>query len=192
MKSSASQSKKESEADRLQERSELKNSDQASMTMMAPLSLSADSIHTIIDSILASQRSFSLGGSSDHDNLVLRRVKTPHDWNSLSRVFPPSYLSKRNENNDQSETNVFSADVRTPFYFGIQAVCSDSSQKEEKLVGFCTFYIAYSTWDGRMLYVDQIKMETDRSTLLLYRILAEIATKISCRRFTWKVRKQDI
>eukprot|EP00535_Pseudo-nitzschia_heimii_P005502 CAMPEP_0197186352 /NCGR_PEP_ID=MMETSP1423-20130617/13753_1 /TAXON_ID=476441 /ORGANISM="Pseudo-nitzschia heimii, Strain UNC1101" /LENGTH=417 /DNA_ID=CAMNT_0042637639 /DNA_START=84 /DNA_END=1337 /DNA_ORIENTATION=+ len=156
---------------------------------MHPVSLSADSIHTIIDSTLASLPSISLSGSSHHENLLLRRVKTPHDWNRVSYDLPRSHQSKRNEIEDHCGNVVFSPDVRTPFYFGIQAVCSDSSQHEEKLIGFCTFYIAYSTWDGRILYVDQFNMETDHK-ILLYRILAEIATQIHCERFTWKQKER--
>ena len=54
------------------------------------------------------------------------------------------------------------------------------------LVGFCTFYIAYSTWDGRFLYADQIQPESDGS-LKLYRFMAQVSQAIGCTRLTWKV-----
>ena len=37
-----------------------------------------------------------------------------------------------------------------------------------------------------MLYADQIKAETDGS-LLLYLVMAKIATEIGCTEFRWKV-----
>ena len=157
----------------------------ASITTMPSLPLSAEFIHTIIDNVLASQRSISLSRSSDHETLFLRRVKTSHEWNSLSYALP-----KEKEIDDELRIAKFSADVRTPFYFGIQAVCYDSVHNEEKLVGFCTFYIAYSTWDGRILYIDKINTEKDRSPSL-YQVVAKIATDLRCSRLTWKVRIDD-
>lgn len=153
------------------------------MTTMPSLPLSTDFVHTIIDNVLASPRSISL--SEDNEKILFCRVKTPHDWNSLSHSLPPTDLSKRNKIGDESGNATLSADVRTPFYFGIKAVWYDAVKHEEKLVGFCTFYIAYSSWDGRMLYVDQINIEKDCSPSL-YQIVAEIATGLCCHRFTWK------
>lgn len=45
-----------------------------------------------------------------------------------------------------------------------------------------TFYIAYSTWDGRFLYLDNIKSSSEATTLQVYQILAEIAIKLHCSR----------
>jgi hypothetical protein len=117
-------------------------------------------------------------GSPRHKNITLHRTASPSDWNSLL-----SSLSS----DEEYGTHVLSLDFRTSFYFGIEVWSSETEQPGEKLLGFCTFYAAYSTWDGRMLYVDQINAETDGS-LLLYRVMAKIATEIGSTRLTWKVR----
>ena len=83
---------------------------------------------------------------------------------------------------------------KPPFYFGIQVLmsstCTDQNQPHNDImVGFCTFYIAYSTWDGRMLYVDELlDVEAAGDSLLLYRVLAKIAIQTGCARLIWKVR----
>ena len=146
---------------------------------MPCVSLSEDFIHRTIDNVIASEHSImSSDGSPCHKSITLRRTTTPSDWNSLL-----SSLSS----DEEYGTNVLSVDFRTSFYFGIGVWSSDTHQPGEKLLGFCTFYMAYSTWDGRMLYVDQINTETDGS-LLLYRVMAKIATEIGSTRLTWKVR----
>ena len=142
------------------------------ITKMPVPSLSEDSVHRTIDTVLASER-------SDGD-AILRRTTTPDDWNSIMCF---SDQTKRSGTDEESGTIVSVPDVCTPFYFGIRALKSETDQT---LVGFCTFYIAYSTWDGRMLYVDQINSEAAGS-LLLYQIMAKIAKEIGCARFTWKV-----
>ena len=144
---------------------------------MSSESLSEDSVDRTIDAILASERWVSLDGSP----VILRRISELDEWKSLLQ----SLSSSDGESKSSSSASVMSAvDFRTPFYFGIQALRSDPDGKV--LVGFCTFYIAYSTWDGRMLYVDQIDTEANGS-LLLYRVMAKIARGIGCSRFTWKV-----
>jgi len=127
--------------------------------MMTPTSLSEDSVHRAIDMVLA---------TSDSSDVLLRRADISKEQNSMLSLVDPT---------NQNDANIHPC---TPFYFGIQALSSDNS-----LVGFCTFYIAYSTWDGRMLYADQIHPELNGS-LLFYRIMAKIATEIGCSRFTWK------
>ena len=56
-----------------------------------------------------------------------------------------------------------------------------------------TFYFAYSTWDGRFLYLDCLGCGHDSSddrlvglSLLLHHALAEIAVRLDCDRFTWQ------
>ncbi len=135
-------------------------------TTTTSTSLSEEAVHEAIDNVLASEAS----------DVVLRRATESRDWNSIMSIADPA------KENGTQETRNLSAEVRTPFYFGIQALNGKGT-----LIGFCTFYIAYSTWDGRMLYADQIQPESDGS-LLLYHIMAKISTEIGCSRFTWKVR----
>eukprot|EP00533_Pseudo-nitzschia_delicatissima_P011906 CAMPEP_0197261756 /NCGR_PEP_ID=MMETSP1432-20130617/139_1 /TAXON_ID=44447 /ORGANISM="Pseudo-nitzschia delicatissima, Strain UNC1205" /LENGTH=373 /DNA_ID=CAMNT_0042726041 /DNA_START=93 /DNA_END=1214 /DNA_ORIENTATION=- len=126
---------------------------------MTSTSLSEDSVHQAIDKVLA---------ASESSDVLLRRADMSKEQNSMLSLLDPT---------NQNDGNLR---ARTPFYFGIQAM-----SRENVLVGFCTFYIAYSTWDGRMLYADQIHPEK-YGRLLFYRIMAKIATEIGCSRFTWK------
>ena len=150
--------------------------------------LSVDFVHEAIDDILASVSTSSHRSPDDKDaTLQLRRVVTFEDWNSLSS-------QTRSSDGDESKYNIaLSADM-PPFYFGIQIVSTDTDTdtdqpENNKLIGFCTFYIAYSTWDGRMLYVDELlDVEAAGDSLLLYRVLAKIAIQTGCARLIWKVR----
>jgi hypothetical protein len=48
-----------------------------------------------------------------------------------------------------------------------------------------TFFFAYSTWDGRILYIDNV-MDSDTETsvtLFVYALLADIATQLHCHRY---------
>ena len=145
------------------------------------LSLSENSINATIDNVLASVCSSPSHQSREDKGIVLRRVVTADEWKSLLS----SPLSFAAINNGLSDTKIY-----PPYYFGIQVVASSDqqSQSDDRLLGFCTFYIAYSTWDGRILYVDEINREADGSQFL-HQILAKIATRIGCARFAWKVRK---
>lgn len=81
--------------------------------------------------------------------------------------------------------------------YGIKA---DSKYREQDkgTVVLITFYLAYSTWDGRVLYLDQWQQsdvtdnheQTDSTTIdltrALYQILAAIAVRLQCNRFTWQ------
>ena len=54
-----------------------------------------------------------------------------------------------------------------------------------------TFYFAYSTWDGKFLYLDHWPATKDPSVdaavqTFLYRALAQIAVRLQCARFTWQ------
>jgi len=157
----------------------------APRTKMSSVPLSVDFVDQTIDSVIASEGEISSDESPDNGNVILRRTETADDWSSLLSSLCLSDPSIESESDEKSGDMEFSADLRTPFYFGIQALSSEPNQPGEKLVGFCTFYIAYSTWDGRMLYVDRINTESEGS-LLLYRVMAKIAIETGCGRFTWK------
>lgn len=135
-------------------------------------SLSVDFVNEAIDHVLASTCSASLHQSQNGGkDLILRRVLTANDWDVLSSAV-------------DTASTLSADDSRPPFYFGFQ-VKARSHEKDE-LIGFCTFYIAYSTWDGRMLYVDYMS-DTNGCSTLQYRVLAKIAIRIGCTRLTWKV-----
>ena len=158
-------------------------------------SLSKDFVHETIDAVLASVLSSSL---CQHRDITLRRVVTSEDWVSLSSqsrtaIDDSTIISDGDCNNNGDDTDTvsrrnniaLSADT-SPFYFGIQVLHNNI------IVGFCTFHIAYSTWDGRMVYVDQLQHfeDEDNDSLLIYHVLAKIAIQIGALRLTWKVRTE--
>jgi hypothetical protein len=51
-----------------------------------------------------------------------------------------------------------------------------------------TFYMSYSTWDGRFLYVDEVTGEENVATGL--QLLANIAVDLQCSRYVPKLRKK--
>lgn len=70
--------------------------------------------------------------------------------------------------------------VHADLLFGVVAStgrgCSEASSSSH----LTTFYFAYSTWDGRVLYLDQVGFEGD--SLAVRRLLADIAVKCNCSR----------
>lgn len=73
----------------------------------------------------------------------------------------------------------------TPWHFGLSIF-----DREGGLVGFVSFNVAYSSWSGRILYMDQIHLDegyfSDDVDVLLLRLLANLAIKWDCARLTWK------
>lgn len=60
----------------------------------------------------------------------------------------------------------------------------NASALNENDIYTITFYFAYSTWDGRILYIDRLVDTKDVSvSFAVYQILADIATQLHCRRY---------
>ena len=76
-------------------------------------------------------------------------------------------------------------ETKTPWHLGL----SLRDDNTKKIVGIITFHFAYSTWNGRILYVDclQSSILDDETEVLLLRILANIAVNLDCARLTWRV-----
>ena len=76
---------------------------------------------------------------------------------------------------------------RTPWHFGIEI--RHVQPGENKSGGLLSFYLAYSSWTGRILYVDQVRCHGLEDTVekLLLQILADIALELECARLTWRV-----
>lgn len=78
-------------------------------------------------------------------------------------------------------------------YFGISvSEIKDNHNREEiddvkkKGVGaLISFYIGYSTWDGRVLFVDELP---DSNTKTFLQILSKISIRLGCTRMNWMVR----
>ena len=112
---------------------------------------------------------------------TLRRATKDEDWQLLLR----------GDCIDGSSSSSNISNMKTPWFFGI-VVCDRESNK----VGLITFYIAYSTWNGRVLYLDEITWEkqngmTDTTDIEqhLLRILASIAVDLNFARITWRHHK---
>jgi hypothetical protein len=66
----------------------------------------------------------------------------------------------------------------------VRTNCEVTSNIAKTTNSMVTFYIAYSTWDGRILYIDHIGSDNNNAVnLVVYQTLAEIATSLHCRRY---------
>jgi hypothetical protein len=74
--------------------------------------------------------------------------------------------------------------------FGIILASKDNNNSPSKTFR-TTFYLAYSTWDGRVLYVDHLGSDDPAESLLVYRTLADLAVNLHCRRYVIVIRLLD-
>jgi hypothetical protein len=133
-----------------------------SSTMME--SLTASSIQLAIDDIINDddlQKEWTKRG------IELCRATEPNDWSAMA-----------------GKDAV--VDASAPWYFGMTM---RDNTNNKLCCGFVTFYLAYSTWDGRFLYVDRLECDEDDSLeILLTRTLAKLTVQLHCARLTWRVR----
>jgi hypothetical protein len=132
----------------------------------------------------------------DKKGFRLRPANDPSDWQSIIGYYhlSDSFL-------DNAQTNKNSADGATshptmlestlPMRFGLMA--QKIIHNNAPLCAMVTFYIGYSTWDGRILYVDCLvtsgnSEERAMTEMCLLTTLAGIATILNCTRLTWTVR----
>jgi hypothetical protein len=149
-------------------------------------SLSTNSINDIIDNVLLAESTNNTENSTTISN---RRLGTSEDWQSII----PSTTTTGYDHHSN----------RPPFYFGFQSIitCNDTTTTTTTTTSdaFCTFYLGYSTWDGRMLIADQVVAGTSPTSnnnhnettkfLKMFQILARIAVQLGCARLAdWKVR----
>jgi Acetyltransferase (GNAT) family len=81
-----------------------------------------------------------------------------------------------------------------PLLYGVLASSTASNEPPSPLggatVAYATFYMAYSTWDGRVLYLDQVNFidneRADDLEISMRRLLARVALLLACSRFTWQ------
>ena len=75
----------------------------------------------------------------------------------------------------------------TPLFFAIRA----ENAETETTLWEVSFYFAYSTWDGKILYIDQLKKndteEGESESVWWHHCLARIAVRLHCTRLTWRV-----
>jgi hypothetical protein len=64
----------------------------------------------------------------------------------------------------------------------VRTSCEISNQFAQRTSSTVTFCIGYSTWDGKILYIDHLGLDNNNAVnLVVYQILAEIATSLHCR-----------
>ena len=77
---------------------------------------------------------------------------------------------------------------------------NSSTSSSSQLNGLVTFYMAYSTWEGRMLYLDHLSIMKSSTSeeniaeieLLALQALARIAIHLNCKRLMWRVRSRKL
>jgi hypothetical protein len=127
-------------------------------------SLTAPSIQLTIDELLKDdgvQKEWTKRG------LELSKATEPSDWSDMAG----------------KDTVV---DASIPFYFGM-TIRENTANK--LCCGCVTFHLAYSTWDGRFLYVDCLECDDESIEILLTRTVAKLAVQLHCARVTWRVRR---
>jgi hypothetical protein len=151
---------------------------------MSASSLTVEVVNQIIDGVVV--------GTSPHPpGVSFQRVATDEDWKALT-VLAGGSTGTTGETGEEGTAGTPVPNV--PFYFGIRATGNNNV-----VAAFVTFFIAYSTWDGKMTYVDKLVCVEDTAgggdaaavdglEVTLYRLLAKISVSIGCERLTWKVR----
>lgn len=65
------------------------------------------------------------------------------------------------------------------------------AEENEEVVGFALYYISYSTWKGRCLYLEDFYVKESRRKLgigaFLFEEILEIAKKMQVKRMDWQV-----
>jgi GNAT superfamily N-acetyltransferase len=148
------------------------------------------------------------------DDDVVVSAATPAHW-SLRRASESDLREWKEEVGSLSSTpiqngvhphRVQCGDGVTLLY-GILVTCPSASgdgsapEQEEGWTAYATFYMAYSTWEGRVLFLDRIVVggkdaNTDQYNQalvdsLLRRAMARVATRLECARFVWQEQWDD-
>ena len=102
-------------------------------------------------------------------NVTLRSFDT-NDLPRLLRLLNVIHVSQEQMSRDFSSV-----------YYGIL-----SEDEEGNILATAIFYLAYSTWDSRCVYINHIyAIDTFIETIVMY-TLADIAIKLDCRRLVWQ------
>jgi len=146
------------------------------MSADPPFILSQEKVSQAVGLICSREKSETTDRLRDHHNLAVEVVL---DWDPIL-----AHVATTVSIHDMYLQN------RTPWHFGISIRNADD---RGKVLGLVTFYVAYSSWSGRILYLDQIQLEDGRMNddveMILLRLLADIALELDCARLTWRVSK---
>lgn len=123
--------------------------------------------------------------------LVLRRANDADIPRMQELMSSDKALQPRHSFPEKKQPNVAwnqsSCRLDVPNFFALLV-----ESKESACLGFLTFYLAYSTWDAQVLYLDRLflgKDDDDRDAIewSLHFTLADIAVRLNCARYTWQV-----
>ncbi|CAE6924813.1 SATL1 [Symbiodinium sp. CCMP2592] len=147
-----------------------------------------DSVMAFTHSKQTPQPSFAFGMSASSPSVLTAPIVNQHIDDVLQEINPVLQGRKGLVLHPVSDWSAFLPEVQmdTPWYFGLVAESSDDPGAKKPAL--LSFYVGYSTWDGRCIFLDQLP-ETDEDTEKLYlQILARIALRLGSRRLTWKRR----
>jgi hypothetical protein len=111
----------------------------------------------------------------------LRRSATPSDWGDLIKKAAIATTSSVEEE----------LSYQVPYFFGIGIYSILEPHDTPQLCGFITFYLAYSTWDARCVFIDRLDLPNPADMNVekpILRALANIAMRLQCGRLCWEVR----
>ena len=133
--------------------------------------------------------------------LVLCRVSDFAGWSAM-RTFLLSRAEKKDgTDNGQAEISRTDPMSKLSMHFGMMIRKVDNDNTElDTCCGVVTFFFGYSTWDGRILYVDSLEYDDtkghasdkDQGTgeaveIAMLQTLAYVAVHLDCSRLTWRV-----
>lgn len=129
-------------------------------------------------------------------DLILRRGQ-PQDVPQILQCLKEGEILPTNPLHPPEKTNISEWSEEAcrldgvPNFFGL-VLQQKSGTASGSCCGLVTFHFAYSTWDGRVLYLDRMILPTlDDTKALEFSVqytLVEIAIRLSCARYTWQVR----
>lgn len=97
------------------------------------------------------------------------------EGNDVSTIL--EMIGSTNVTLDESLCNGFAS---PPLYYGIVFRSVDNA-----ISGFAIFHLSFSTWDGRILYLNYLHPPVDSSRKEILQILAKIAASVECSRLTF-------
>jgi hypothetical protein len=145
-------------------------------------SLMISSLHTAMDEALKSDA--MIIQKLKKQGLIWRRTKDQSDWEALLT----HVLSCDGKSLVHGKAELH---LKLPFHFGMTLHAEggpDGGDPNSSIRGAVTFYIAYSTWEGKFLYVDHLARNDSSTEVLALETMAKIAVSLNCARLVWRVR----
>lgn len=138
-------------------------------------SLTVSSVHCCINQVLDDSAETAWQNLLKERSFRLEHATTSTAWKSLLEFI----------GNGESDNNTTDLSASIPYFFGLGLYSNN-----RKLCGVITLYLAYSTWDGRCLFIDRLDSPDPKDADLektLLRPLTQIAVKLKCARLNWRV-----